>query len=250
MTNSPSGWYPQDDGRQRYWDGQKWTEHFAPGAPQQTSGPTVPAAAMMTAGGSAAPRSWFKKKRVIIPAGLVGLVIFASALGAAGSDDPKTPTALDKPTTSSSASTPSTASPTAAATSAAPSPTQTSTPTPTVKTAAPKPTVAKPTAAAPTRAQENALRSAENYLTLKGFSKKGLIQQLSSEYGDGFRKADATWAVEHLDVNWNEQAVRAAEGYLELKGFSRQGLIQQLSREYGDQFTVKQATYAVNKVGL
>lgn len=32
---APAGWYPQDDGRQRYWDGEAWTEHFAPGAPTQ-----------------------------------------------------------------------------------------------------------------------------------------------------------------------------------------------------------------------
>ena len=31
MSNSPAGWYPQEDGRLRYWDGQNWTEHFAPG---------------------------------------------------------------------------------------------------------------------------------------------------------------------------------------------------------------------------
>jgi hypothetical protein len=27
----PAGWYPQDDGRQRYWDGELWTESYAPG---------------------------------------------------------------------------------------------------------------------------------------------------------------------------------------------------------------------------
>ena len=27
--SSPAGWYPQPDGRQRYWDGERWTDHFA-----------------------------------------------------------------------------------------------------------------------------------------------------------------------------------------------------------------------------
>jgi Protein of unknown function (DUF2510) len=36
MSN-PAGWYPQADGQQRYWDGELWTEHFAPGAPAETS---------------------------------------------------------------------------------------------------------------------------------------------------------------------------------------------------------------------
>ncbi|HZW43213.1 MAG TPA: DUF2510 domain-containing protein [Dermatophilaceae bacterium] len=30
---TPAGWYPTSDGRQRYWDGEMWTEHFAPGGP-------------------------------------------------------------------------------------------------------------------------------------------------------------------------------------------------------------------------
>lgn len=29
--STPEGWYPQPDGQQRYWDGELWTEHFAPG---------------------------------------------------------------------------------------------------------------------------------------------------------------------------------------------------------------------------
>lgn len=28
MSEAPAGWYPQADGRQRYWDGVAWTEHF------------------------------------------------------------------------------------------------------------------------------------------------------------------------------------------------------------------------------
>ncbi len=27
MSEAPAGWYPQADGRQRYWDGVAWTEH-------------------------------------------------------------------------------------------------------------------------------------------------------------------------------------------------------------------------------
>ena len=30
--SSPAGWYPQPDGQLRYWDGELWTEHFAPGS--------------------------------------------------------------------------------------------------------------------------------------------------------------------------------------------------------------------------
>ena len=34
MTSAPAGWYLQDDGRMRYWDGTAWTEHVAAGAGQ------------------------------------------------------------------------------------------------------------------------------------------------------------------------------------------------------------------------
>ena len=60
------------------------------------------------------------------------------------------------------------------------------------------------------------------------FSRKGLIEQLSSEYGYGFSKADAIFAVNHIDVNWNKQAAKAAKDYLDFSAFSRNGLIEQL----------------------
>jgi hypothetical protein len=43
-----------------------------------------------------------------------------------------------------------------------------------------------------TAAQQQAVESAQNYLSMgKGFSRAGLIQQLSSSYGDGFTYAQA-----------------------------------------------------------
>lgn len=241
MSNTPAGWYPQEDGRQRYWDGEKWTEHFAPGSNQAAS--VGEAAAANPTVAEPVGRPWFKKKRFIIPAGVVGLIFFGSAIGAA-SDNPKEPTQVAAASPSSSPEVSAEPAVEEVTSSSSPTPTPTATKKPSPKPAATK---AKPTV---TRAQENALRSAESYLDFKGFSKKGLIQQLSSEYGDGYKKADATWAVEHVDVNWKEQAVRAGEAYLDFKGFSRQGLIEQLSSEYGDQFTVKEATYAADKLGL
>ncbi|WP_256842174.1 Ltp family lipoprotein [Ornithinimicrobium cryptoxanthini] len=105
-----------------------------------------------------------------------------------------------------------------------------------------------------TRSQEQAIGSAESYLEFTHFSKKGLIGQLSSEYGEGFSEADATFAVEYLEdnglVDWMEQAVGSAESYLEFTHFSRQGLIDQLMSEYGEQFTQAQAEHAADAVGL
>jgi Host cell surface-exposed lipoprotein len=101
-----------------------------------------------------------------------------------------------------------------------------------------------------TLSQQNALRSAEQYLETSAFSEAGLIEQLSSEAGSKFPHADAVFAVEHLHVSWNAQAVKAAKEYLNTSSFSCQGLIEQLSSEAGSKFTVAQAEYAADKVGL
>jgi hypothetical protein len=101
-----------------------------------------------------------------------------------------------------------------------------------------------------TLSQEQAIGSAEDYLDLTAFSRRGLIKQLSSEYGEGFSVKDATFAVDHIKVNWNEQAAKSAKDYLETSHFSRNGLIEQLESEYGEQFTHAQAVYGVDKAGL
>ena len=97
--------------------------------------------------------------------------------------------------------------------------------------------------------QGNAVRSAKQYLSMQGFSRDGLIHQLSTDYGDGYSVSDATVAVDSLDVDWNEQAVRSAKQYLSMQGFSCQGLIEQLSSSYGDKYTVGQATYGAQQAG-
>lgn len=99
-----------------------------------------------------------------------------------------------------------------------------------------------------TASQENAIEQAESYLETSSFSKQGLIDQLSSEYGSDFPKKDAVFAVEYLKVDWNAEAVEQAKSYLETSSFSKKGLIEQLSSPYGSQFTKAQAVYAANKV--
>lgn len=84
---------------------------------------------------------------------------------------------------------------------------------------------------------------------MTGFSRDGLIEQLSSPYGDGYSVSDATAAVDSLSVDWNAQAVRSAEQYLQMTGFSCSGLIEQLSSEYGSKYTIDQATYGAKQAG-
>lgn len=98
-----------------------------------------------------------------------------------------------------------------------------------------------------TASQRNAVRSAEQYLSISGFSRRGLIDQLSSDAGEGYSVSDATAAVDSLSVDWNENAARSARQYLSISGFSCKGLIQQLSASAGDKYTVEQATYGARQ---
>ena len=100
-----------------------------------------------------------------------------------------------------------------------------------------------------TESQENAVRSAKHYLSLEGFSRRGLIQQLS--LGSGYSVAEATVAVDSLHINWDKEAVRSAKQYLIIEGFSCRGLVQQLSSSVGagTGYTVSQATYGAQKAG-
>lgn len=97
-------------------------------------------------------------------------------------------------------------------------------------------------------AQQNAIRAANQYLSVSAFSKKGLIQQLSSSAGSGFSKSLAVFAVNHVHVSWNKEATKAAKSYLSTQAFSRRGLIQQLDSTAGAGFTPAQAVYGVKHV--
>lgn len=98
------------------------------------------------------------------------------------------------------------------------------------------------------RANRRALESAESYLAMGGFSKQGLYEQLSSSAGEGFSQAEAQYAVDHVDVDWNKEAVESARSYLDMSPMSKSALIDQLTSSAGEGFTSEQAIYAVNKV--
>jgi hypothetical protein len=119
--------------------------------------------------------------------------------------------------------------------------------TPAATKAVPAPTKAPVVTKAPpvlTRAQENAIGTAKDYLNVSHFSRSGLISQLEFE---DYSKADATFAVNSLHVDYNEQAVGTGQDYLDTQHFSRGGLIEQLEFEG---YTKAQATYAADQLGL
>ena len=91
--------------------------------------------------------------------------------------------------------------------------------------------------------QRNALEKAEDYLRYSAFSRQGLINQLEFE---GFEENDIIFAVDNVEVDWNEQCYKKAKSYLQYSSFSKQGLIDQLEFEG---FTDAQIAYAITKVG-
>lgn len=110
---------------------------------------------------------------------------------------------------------------------------------------------AAPAAPQYTVSQQQAIIAAQGYLSMgSGFSYQGLIDQLSSSAGNGFSVADATFAANHVQVDWNQQALESAQGYMKMGGFSCSSLMDQLTSSYGEQFTQAQAAYAVQVVGL
>jgi hypothetical protein len=114
------------------------------------------------------------------------------------------------------------------------------------------PSPAAPSTPSMTAAQQQAVDSAQSYLSDgQGFSYEGLLGQLTSSYGEGFAKPDAEFAIRYLHPDWDAQAVESARNYLnDGQGFSRDSLIEQLTSSYGEGFTYSQALYAVNNAGL
>lgn len=94
--------------------------------------------------------------------------------------------------------------------------------------------------------QEEAVKSAREYLDGNGFSKQYLTDWLTSY--EKFSPADVEFALEYLKPDWNKQAVLTAQTYLTGSGMSREGLIEQMSNPNGDKYTKAQARYAADHV--
>lgn len=95
----------------------------------------------------------------------------------------------------------------------------------------------------PTLGEQNALKSAQEYLSFSSFSHSGLIQQLEFE---GYSHAEATYGADRCGANWFEQAAKSAADYLRVSAFSESGLRDQLKFEG---FTDTQAYYGAAKNG-
>lgn len=191
-------------------------------------------------------KAWYRRWWAITGAAVLALAIVGSLIDGSSTETPEPAAARSPATQDATAS-----EQPARTTEAEPSPSPSSlspTPSPTPSPSPPSPSPPPPPPPPPpepqlTIGQENALRSARSYLDYTSFSRTGLIHQLEFE---SYSTGDATWAVDSLNVDWNEQAAKKAKEYLDYTSFSREGLVQQLVFEG---FTREQADHGATAAG-
>lgn len=98
----------------------------------------------------------------------------------------------------------------------------------------------------PTTEQKNALIKAESYSKMMHMSKKGIYDQLISEYGEQFPKEAAQYAIDNIQADWNENALAKAKSYQETMNMSKKAIYDQLISKHGEQFTEEEAQYAID----
>lgn len=98
----------------------------------------------------------------------------------------------------------------------------------------------------PTKSMKNALKKAESYSETFHMSKQGIYEQLTSEYGEGFTKEEAQYAIDNLNVNYNENALEKAKSYQDTLNMSKKAIYEQLISKYGEGFTKEEAQYAID----
>ena len=129
-----------------------------------------------------AMRPWYRKKRFAIPLGLVVLVVVISALGGDEDGSQVAETSADDGAVVESEP--------ASVAEAAPQ----DEPEPDVLEDEPDPQPEM------TVAQEQAVQSASSCLDFGGFSRRGLVKQLTSDAGDGYTQAQVEFAVDQVGL--------------------------------------------------
>jgi hypothetical protein len=237
--SSPAGWYPQPDGQQRYWDGEQWTDNFAPGAASVPSG--------TQARDKQARKNWLLRHKVLTAIGAV-LLLAAFTSIANGSDTKSTTTASVAEPVGVSTTPDQAALDQAAADKASAE-----------KTAADK--VAADQAAADKVANDQAAADkvvadkkaaadkvvADKAAAVKAAAEKAAAAKkaVAARVAAAKKAAAARVAAANRLTTAQENAKRKAESYLEFTGFSRSGLITQLKFEG---FSAKDAERAIHSM--
>lgn len=92
-----------------------------------------------------------------------------------------------------------------------------------------------------------ALAKADFYANEMYMSKKGLYEQLTSEYGESFPKDAAKYAVDNVVTDWNKNALEKAKTYQEMN-MSRNSVREQLLSKDGEGFTKSEVKYAMDNL--
>ncbi len=92
----------------------------------------------------------------------------------------------------------------------------------------------------------NALRKAETYSKTMHMSKRGIYDQLTSEYGEKFPADAAQYAIDNMKADWNANALAKAKSYQTTMSMSKSAIYDQLISEYGEKFTKEEAQYAID----
>lgn len=94
---------------------------------------------------------------------------------------------------------------------------------------------------------QNALTKGLSYAQNLHMSKKGVYDQLTSSYGEGFSADAAQYAIDNMTgVDWNANALAKAQEYYTGMSMSKSAVYDQLTSEYGEQFTTSEAQYAID----
>lgn len=92
---------------------------------------------------------------------------------------------------------------------------------------------------------KSALSQANTYANVMHLSKKGVYDQLVSEYGGKFKPEAAQYAIDNVKADWNANALAQAKTYQNDLHLSPAAVRDQLISEYGGKFTAAEADYAI-----
>ncbi|OGY23708.1 MAG: hypothetical protein A2172_00075 [Candidatus Woykebacteria bacterium RBG_13_40_15] len=92
---------------------------------------------------------------------------------------------------------------------------------------------------------KSALAQATTYANDLHLSKKGVYDQLVSEYGGQFKAEAAQYAIDNVKADWKANALAKAKTYQNDLHLSPSAIRDQLVSEYGEKFTAAEADYAI-----
>jgi hypothetical protein len=92
---------------------------------------------------------------------------------------------------------------------------------------------------------KSALNKATSYSNIMHMSKRGVYDQLVSEYGEKFSAAAAQYAIDNIKADWNANALAKAKSYQDTMNMSPAAVHDQLTSENGEKFTQAEADYAI-----